>query len=98
MQSTGIFHAVPPALTPTQAAELAQELYGLDATARLLVSERDQNFVLDAADGSRWVLKISNAAEDARVIDMEVAAVDHVAAMDSGLPVPRARPSRKGAM
>jgi 4-aminobutyrate aminotransferase-like enzyme/Ser/Thr protein kinase RdoA (MazF antagonist) len=98
MQTTGIFHADPPALTPAGAVELASDLYGLDATARLLVSERDQNFLLDAADGNRWVLKISNKAEDASVVDMEVAAVEHVAAMDPGLLVPRARPTRDGTL
>jgi 4-aminobutyrate aminotransferase-like enzyme/aminoglycoside phosphotransferase (APT) family kinase protein len=62
----------------------------------MLVSERDQNFRLDADDGSRWVLKVSNAAEDPAVVEMEVAAVEHVAAMDPTLPVPRARPARSG--
>ncbi len=43
-----------------------------------------------------WVLKVSNAAEDPGVVEMEVAAVEHVARMDPALPVPRARPTTGG--
>jgi 4-aminobutyrate aminotransferase-like enzyme/Ser/Thr protein kinase RdoA (MazF antagonist) len=42
------------------------------------------------------VLKVSNAAEDPGVVEMEVAAVEHVARMDPDLPVPRARPTIGG--
>jgi 4-aminobutyrate aminotransferase-like enzyme/Ser/Thr protein kinase RdoA (MazF antagonist) len=60
-----------------------------------LVSERDQNFLL-RGDGPGWVLKVSNAAEDRAVLEMEVSAIEHVARMDPGLPVPLPRHARDG--
>ena len=92
MKTGGVLHADPPTLDAGRAADVARSLFGVESvSARPLVSERDQNFLVDAAGGSRWLLKVSNAAEDPGVVDMEVAAVEHVARMDPDLPVPRAR-------
>jgi 4-aminobutyrate aminotransferase-like enzyme/Ser/Thr protein kinase RdoA (MazF antagonist) len=44
------------------------------------------------------VLKVSNAVEDAAVVDMEVAAIERVAAVDPGLPVAVPRPTLDGGM
>ncbi|MCC6618651.1 MAG: aminotransferase class III-fold pyridoxal phosphate-dependent enzyme, partial [Chloroflexi bacterium] len=93
---TDVLDATPPTLGPGQAERIAREQYGLDATASPLVSERDQNFRLDDTDGNAWVLKVSNAAEERGVVEMEVAAVERIAAVDPGLPVPVARPSLAG--
>lgn len=76
---------------------MARTTFGVHGMARALVSERDQNFAITADDGSRWVLKVSNAAEDPGVVEMEVAAVERIAAVDPGLPVPVARPALDGA-
>jgi len=51
----------PPAFTLQQAVNIARDHYGLDVTAAVLVSERDQNFRLASDDGKRYVLKIANA-------------------------------------
>jgi 4-aminobutyrate aminotransferase-like enzyme/Ser/Thr protein kinase RdoA (MazF antagonist) len=92
MKTAGVLHADPPNLDVERAAEVARSVFGVDAvSAHPLVSERDQNFLVDEANGSHWVLKVSNAAEDPGVVAMEVAAVEHVARMDPDLPVPRAR-------
>jgi Ser/Thr protein kinase RdoA (MazF antagonist) len=64
-----IMHA--PALTPADAADLARRLYGIDAGASPLPSERDQNFLLRAADGNRFVLKIANATDDRALLDAQ---------------------------
>ena len=93
---TDVLDAAPPALSATDAEQVAHELYGLDAGAELLVSERDQNFRLTDAAGSAWVLKVSNAAEDPRVVEMEVHAVERIAQVDPDLPVPVARPALDG--
>ena len=93
---TDVLDAAPPALTPADAEAVARSTYGLNATAQPLVSERDQNFRLTDADGGAWVLKVSNAAEDRGVVEMEVAAVERIAAIDPELPVPVARPDRDG--
>jgi 4-aminobutyrate aminotransferase-like enzyme/Ser/Thr protein kinase RdoA (MazF antagonist) len=96
METSGVLHASPPGLTLDDAREIARTRFGVDGDARQLVSERDQNFVLQG-DGPGWVLKVSNAAEDRAVVEMEVAAVEHVARMDPGLPVPLPRHARDGA-
>jgi len=61
------------------AADLARRLYGLDASAAGLPSERDQNFLLTTSAGERYVLKVANAAEDRAMLDAQNAAMAHVA-------------------
>jgi len=61
------------------AARIARDLYGLDASASPLPSERDQNFEVAAADGARYVLKISNASEPRALLEAQNAALAHVA-------------------
>ncbi len=80
--TTDVLDAVPPALSPDQAADLARTHFGLEAAATAMVSERDQNFRLADADGGSWILKVSNAAEDRGVVEMEVAAVERIARLD----------------
>jgi 4-aminobutyrate aminotransferase-like enzyme/Ser/Thr protein kinase RdoA (MazF antagonist) len=97
MKTAGVLHADPPSLDAAHATEVAASSFGVAAVSvRPLVSERDQNFLLEEADGARWVLKVSNAAEDPSVVEMEVGAVEHVARLDPDLPVPRARPTLAG--
>ncbi len=98
MEIAGVMHAAPPALSPEQAADVLRSAYGLAGTARPLVSERDQNFEVRTDDGRSLVLKVSNPAEASAVVEMEVAAVEHVAAIDPSLPVPRAQPTLEGAL
>ena len=96
MTTADVLDAPPPALSVRHAEEIARGRYGLDASAEPLVSERDQNFRLADASGASWVLKVSNAAEDRGVVEMEVAAVERIAAVDPALPVPVARHALDG--
>jgi 4-aminobutyrate aminotransferase-like enzyme/Ser/Thr protein kinase RdoA (MazF antagonist) len=93
MITSGVMEAPPPTLSLDEAVDLARTSFGIEATAEPLVSERDQNVRLTEADGTAWVLKVSNSAEDFGVVDMEVAAVEWLAKVDPGLPLPRARPT-----
>ena len=93
---TDVLDTAPPTLSPSDAEAIARSTYGLDASAEPLVSERDQNFRLTDADGGAWILKVSNAAEERAVVEMEVAAVERIAALDPELPVPVARATRDG--
>ncbi len=68
-----------PRLTTTDAAAIARELYGLDAFAFPLASERDQNFAILAVEGRRFVLKIANALEDRAMLEAQNAAMSHLA-------------------
>ena len=87
----GVLEATPPAFTPEQVAAIARELFGVDGTARDLGSERDQTFMIDA-EGGGGVLKVSNLGELPESLDIEVAALLHVAAADPELPVARQLP------
>lgn len=86
----------PPACTPNDAEDLAAEYFGKHVRARMLSSERDQNFRLDADSGERYVLKISNHAERADVVDFQNRALDHIHARDASIPIPRVVAGRNG--
>lgn len=85
----------PPPVEAAAALELAGRHYGIEASARPLTSERDANFLLTATDGSRFVMKIANAAEDRQATAFQIAALLHVES--AGLPLPRIRRTLDGA-
>ncbi len=58
---------------------MAREIYGLGAEARPLPSERDQNFALQTAAGEKFVLKIAKSDEARGVLELQNAALKHVA-------------------
>ena len=67
-----------PRFSTEQASSLAGDLYGLQASAESLPSERDQNFLLTTASGEKFVLKISNSFEDAALLQAQSDAMVHV--------------------
>lgn len=81
--SDGVFNTDPPALGESEIKRLLLKRFGLgDVQLRPLVSERDQNFLVNTEAGSR-VLKISNIAEDPLVVQAQTAALNHL--LRSGL-------------
>jgi len=88
VQHTALSTAVP-SLSAQEAGALARRLYGIDGSVAPLAGERDQNCLLSASDGRRYVLKISNPSEAVEVVDFQIAALDHIARTASELPVPR---------
>ncbi len=93
-----ILTTTPPALAAAEAEKIARDLYGIDGVVQPLVSERDQNFKLRCPDGGRYVLKISNHAEQIEVIDFQNQALLHVASRDPAIPLPRVIPTLAGAL
>jgi 4-aminobutyrate aminotransferase-like enzyme/Ser/Thr protein kinase RdoA (MazF antagonist) len=83
-----VLEAAPPRFTADEAARMAAELFGIRGTASDLGSERDQAFLLEDGDAGA-VLKISNSGENEAALDLEEAAIAHVAAVDPHLPVAR---------
>jgi 4-aminobutyrate aminotransferase-like enzyme/Ser/Thr protein kinase RdoA (MazF antagonist) len=73
---------------------LAQEIYGLQASATPLPSERDQNFLLQTPSGERFVLKIANALEERAMLEAQQQAMTHLAQHASLCP--RIVPTRSG--
>jgi Ser/Thr protein kinase RdoA (MazF antagonist) len=78
-----------PSLAPDDVARLVRGLYGIDGAVAPLGGERDQNCRIETADGTRYVVKISNPAEPLAVVDFQVAALEHIARASPGQPVPR---------
>ena len=85
---SSVLDSTPPRFSAEDAARIAAELFGLRGSVSDLGSERDQAFLLD--DGRAGaVIKISNSGEDAAMLDLEEAAIAHVAAVEPDLPVAR---------
>jgi hydroxylysine kinase len=87
--ATAALSTTAPDLSPAQASALVRRLYGIDGTIQPLAGERDQNCRVEAADGSRYVFKISNPSEPVEVIEFQIAALDHIARASPDQPVPR---------
>jgi 4-aminobutyrate aminotransferase-like enzyme/Ser/Thr protein kinase RdoA (MazF antagonist) len=83
-------------VTEAQAVRLARELYGLEATARALPGEYDDNFHLSCSDGRAFVLKVMHPAREGSFIDLQCRALTHLAQRAPQLPLPRVTPNRRG--
>lgn len=77
------------AIDERRASDLARDLYGFEATARALPGEHDDNFHLAAPDGSQRVLKVMHPARERALIDLQCAALEHIAARAPDLSLPR---------
>ena len=86
----------PPAFSAAEAVRIAASHYGIHAQVYPLVSDKDQNFRMDADDGKHYILKISNGAEQLQAIDFQNLALLHVAKQDASIPVPRVIPGLSG--
>lgn len=71
--------------TVEDASRLALELYGLEASARLLPGEYDHNFQLKSTAGSEFVLKIAPTGAQRDVLDLQNRALEHLATRDPSL-------------
>jgi 4-aminobutyrate aminotransferase-like enzyme/Ser/Thr protein kinase RdoA (MazF antagonist) len=84
-----VLAAARPAFDPEGVVEIARQTFGVDAaSARDLGSGRDQTFLLLGKAGSSLaIMKVSNAAEDPAILDMEALGVLHAARVDPSLPL-----------
>jgi 4-aminobutyrate aminotransferase-like enzyme/Ser/Thr protein kinase RdoA (MazF antagonist) len=89
--------STPPAFGEEAARRILREGFDVESSSlKALAGERDQNFRVDTAGGQRFLLKISNPADDRPILEMQTAALRHVELVDPGLPVMRARPAASG--
>lgn len=91
-------HAIatpPPNLGTEEVIRVVRDDYGLRGELQPLLGERDQNFRLTVRDGERYVVKIANTAEDPRVTDLQVCALQHMARHACAVTVPRVIPNRR---
>jgi 4-aminobutyrate aminotransferase-like enzyme/Ser/Thr protein kinase RdoA (MazF antagonist) len=82
--------------TEAEAVRRARELYGLEATARTLPGEYDDNFQLTSADGREFVLKVMHPAREPSFVELQCRALTHLAQNAPQLPLPRVITNRNG--
>ena len=88
MNQTSVFESPKPAFTAQEAQHLLARDYGIEGHLRELVSERDQNFLVDSPTG-KFVLKIANAVEDEDFLALQNAVMRHVTLADPDLGLQR---------
>ncbi len=72
-----------------QAEQIAREKYGFVGRAEWLWGEKDSNYRLTLDNGSEYLLKILNPAENPAMTSMHSQALLHVEAADPGIPIQR---------
>lgn len=87
---------IAPPLAPSDAARIALDLYGLEATARALPGEYDDNFHLVASDSRAFVLKLMHPSREESFVDMQCRALTHLAERAPHLALPRVIPTAGG--
>ncbi|MBZ0328677.1 MAG: aminotransferase class III-fold pyridoxal phosphate-dependent enzyme [Altibacter sp.] len=72
-----------------KASEIAKEMYGIDAVAKPLPGEIDQNFKLETTDGTCFILKVSHPDADPNFLDFQGKIHQHLRKGDFSLEVPQ---------
>lgn len=73
-----------------------RQRWGLSATLVRLDGEYDLNFAVRAESGREYVLKVMRADCDDALVDMQIAALDHISRNAPGLPFPEVIPALDG--
>lgn len=76
--------------------EQVATLYGLTGTWRRLGGEREQNFHLITDEGQEFVVKVASLEEPVESLAFQIEALDHIARVDAGYPVPRVKRTLQG--
>ncbi|AUH35457.1 aminotransferase class III-fold pyridoxal phosphate-dependent enzyme [Paracoccus tegillarcae] len=78
-------------------AGLLRDNCGIEAALTRLNGEYDLNFRAETTEGAAFILKVMHAGCDPALIDMQIAALNHVAQQAPDLPMPRVIAARDGA-
>jgi 4-aminobutyrate aminotransferase-like enzyme/Ser/Thr protein kinase RdoA (MazF antagonist) len=78
-----------PRLPAGAVGRCVRERYGLEGMLQPLPAEWDQNFRLDAGGAGRFVIKIANRGIPDQVLDLQNAALNHLAEGGAEAPSPR---------
>lgn len=89
--------AQAPNLPEALVAARVAEVYGQTGQWKRLGGEREQNFRLVTSDGQAFVIKIAARSETLDGLMFQMRALEHVAKVDPGLPVPRVCRAADGA-
>ena len=67
-----------PNFSEQDAVAIAKKTFAVKAAARSLPSERDQNFLMTATNGERFILKIANAREERSMLETQNQVMRHL--------------------
>ena len=82
-------------IDPLFATKVVFDLYGLESTAKTLVGEYDKNFHLVSEQGE-YILKIMHPQAQVENIELQIAALEHIAKKTPELLAPRVQRSKAG--
>jgi 4-aminobutyrate aminotransferase-like enzyme/Ser/Thr protein kinase RdoA (MazF antagonist) len=82
-------------VTESEAARLAREIFKLNASAKSLPGEYDDNFHLSSVEGRQFVLKVMHPAREQSFVEMQCQALQHLAQHTPHLALPRVHATRK---
>ena len=89
--------AQPIPLSDAQLIAITQSCYGFVPQIQRLPGEYDTNAVAIHPDGHRFVLKIMHPERDSSFVEMQIAALTHLAHTAASVPVQRVIPQTSGA-
>ncbi len=90
------FELPNPQLTAAQAEAVVRAHWGLEVRAEPIGSTQDQNFRVVADDGTSSVLKVASPLWSRAELELQDAAMRHLAARGVGVAVPEPRPALDG--
>ncbi len=85
-----------PNFLEQDACRIAEEQYGLQASASLLPGERDRNFHLKTGDGKEFVLKIAYSAEKKELLELQNQVMELLEKEAPSLSIPKVRTTTSG--
>jgi 4-aminobutyrate aminotransferase-like enzyme/Ser/Thr protein kinase RdoA (MazF antagonist) len=85
-----------PVIATELAAQVATEHFGIEGELSELASNQERNFLIDSPSG-KYVLKIANPAFSDGEVEVQDAALLHLAAQDADLLIPRPHRAATGA-
>ena len=85
-----------PPVAASEAAEAIQACFGLAGELTRLPGEADDNFLLQASDHKRYVVKFAHLRADPAVVSVQVRVLRHIESAAPALPVPRVVPAIGG--
>ncbi len=85
-----------PKISELVAETIAKEIFGIAGSAAPLESERDANFLLTSAEGSKFVLKVANEGESLESLEFQDQVLSRLNRVEPELAVPAAVPTLAG--
>jgi len=85
-----------PDVSSTDAARILSEFWGLQGSVNPLPGERERNFHVHSTGRGDFVLKVASPFEDAAALELQTAALAHIAEQSPAVHVPRLVPATDG--